>query len=70
MFKQCQSKHNNNILRIRNNVLTNVKTEITILLFRKNEQVLVVVVFLNLGFCQIIVLQPGIMLSYSAILTL
>ena len=70
MFKQCQCKHNNNILRIKNNVLTNVKTEITILLFRKNEEVLVVVVFLSLGFCQIIVLQPGIMLSYSAILTL
>ena len=36
----------------------------------KNEQVIVVVVFLNLGFYQDIVLQPDIMLSYSAIITL
>ena len=35
-----------------------------------NEQLIVVVVFLNIGFCQVIVLQPDIMLSYYDIITL
>ena len=34
------------------------------------KNVIVVVVFLNLGLCQVIVLQPDIMLSYSDIITL
>ena len=39
-------------------------------LIQKKEQVIVVVVFLDVGFCQVIVLQPDIMLSYSDIKTL